>query len=434
MTSEPLPSRADVLIIGSGIIGSSTAYYLSKRGVSAVVVDKGSLANEQSSRNWGWLRQQGRNVREIPLAMLSLDTWKQLPEELDADFEYIQQGSVKLAYSEEEMARCEGWTEAARQAGLDTVMLTVDEVKERFPFLEGPSFLGAAFTPGDAQAEPLKATEAIARAAMENGARFYTHCAVEKIDVTNGAATGVVTERGPVKADIIVCAAGAWSSKLARMVGLDLPQTSVRATVAETTPGRMLTHTTTFGHGMAFRQKRDGTFYIAGGQLSDYDVTLESFRHVWTFLPGFRKTRRNFKLRIGSDLAQDILRAMPWSSARKHPFAHAVDMEPKPNASSAETSLRNLMSLVPSLGQLSIRRTWAGRVDATADATPVIGEAPGLKGFVFATGFSGHGFTMGPGAGRTVAELILNGETTVDVRPLRFSRFKEKDLADMTFL
>ncbi len=433
MASEALPAKADVVIIGSGIVGCSTAYFLAKRGVNTVVVEKGSLTNEQSSRNWGWLRQQGRNAREIPLAMFSLETWNRLSQELDTDIEFIQQGSLKLAYTEEEMAKYEAWTDAVKPLGLNTAMLSAKEVKEKFPFLEG-SYLGAAFTPGDGQAEPRTTTESIARAAMEKGVKFYTQCAVEGIELSNGSVTSVVTERGEIKADTIVCAAGAWSTKLAQMVGLYLPQTAVRATVSETTAAPLMTHTVMFGDQVALRQKRDGTLYIAGGQIADYDITLDSFRHIWAFLPSFRGARRNFKLRVGTELVKDTFRSLPWSSARKHPFAHAIDLEPKPNPKNIENSLRNLLRLIPSLGDVRIQRTWAGQIDVTPDATPVLGEAPGVRGLVFATGFSGHGFTMGPGAGLTTSELILDGKTTLDIHPLRFSRFREKDLANWTII
>ncbi|MEE9198582.1 MAG: FAD-binding oxidoreductase, partial [Dehalococcoidia bacterium] len=223
MATEPIQGQADVVIIGGGIIGCATAYYLAKRGADVVVVEKGELSDEQSGRNWGWIRQQGRNPREIPLVMLSIRLWSQLAGELTSDIEWLQSGSLRLGYDEEEMAHLEAWTKGAQEAGLDTSVLSAAEVKSLIPALEGP-YRGGAYTPTDGQAEPRTATIAVATAARECGAKIYTHCAAEGLEVANGAVTEVVTERGAIRAPVVVCAAGAWSGKVGRMVGLDLPQ------------------------------------------------------------------------------------------------------------------------------------------------------------------------------------------------------------------
>ena len=427
--SSTLPGEADVVVIGGGIVGASTAYYLAERGTSVVLVEKGEIADEQSGRNWGWTRQQGRNPREIALAMLARTKWNELAEELGADIERIQEGSLRLAYGDDDLARQRAWVDTTRELGLESALLSRDEVKDLIPQLDGP-FLGGVYTPSDGQAEPRKATRAVAKAAAASGATVVTGCAVEGIEVRDGAVKEVTTEKGAVKTQAVVCAAGAWASKVARMVGLRLPQRAVRATVACTTPAPVFTHTVVWGDGVAFRQKRDGTLYVAGGGRGDYDVDLESFRQLRWFLPNFIRARRSFRVRIGSALARDVLRAMPWSGASRRPFAHTVGVEPEPNRQTVESTMRNLKRLVPSLADVGVLRTWAGRIDATPDAVPIIGEAPGIRGFYIGTGFSGHGFALGPGAGFTLAELILDGETSLDIRQLRYSRFEESDMAD----
>lgn len=430
MTSTTmLPGEADVVIIGGGIVGVSTAYYLAGRGAAVVLVEKGEIADEQSGRNWGWTRQQGRNPREILLAMLAREKWNELAEELGADIERIQEGSLRLAYDEQELARQQAWVNTTRALGLESALLGRDEVKDLIPQLDGP-FLGGVYTPSDGQAEPRKATRAVVKAATAMGASIVTGCAVEGIEVRGGAVKGVFTEMGAVKSPIVVCAAGAWSSKVGRMVGLRLPQRAVRATVACTTPAPVFTHTVVWGDGVAFRQKRDGTLYVAGGGRGDYDVDLEMFRQLRWFLPNFLRARRSLRVHVGATLAKDVLRAMPWSSAVRRPFAHTVGVEPEPNRGTVEATMRNLKRLVPSLADVGVQRTWAGRIDATPDAVPVIGEAPGVRGFLIGTGFSGHGFALGPGAGFLLAELVLDGRTSVDIHPLRYSRFEENDMAD----
>jgi glycine/D-amino acid oxidase-like deaminating enzyme len=393
-------------------------------------VEKGDVADEQSGRNWGWIRQQGRNPREIALAMLSLKTWAELAPELGEDTGWIQEGSLRLAYTEQTMDKFERWTRTARDLGLETHVLSRKEVKNLAPLLEGP-YLGGAFTPSDGQMEPRNATVAMAKAAEKSGATLCTHCAVEGIEVANGHVKGVLTDKGPISASIVVCAAGAWSSRVGRMAGLDLPQRMVRATVARTRPVKPVTRTLVWGDGVAIRQRRDGSINIAGGG-GDYDVTLEALRHFWTFLPNFWRNRRNVRLNLGMELWRDIERAMPWSQARSHPFAHSVGVAPAANLKAVERTRQTLLKLLPSLGHVGLEEVWAGIIDATPDAVPVLGEAPTLRGFIFATGFSGHGFALGPGAGRVLSELIVDRRPSLDLHPLRYSRFRENDKADWT--
>ena len=146
-------SKADVVIIGAGIVGCCTAYYLAKKGVKVAIVEKGEVAGEQSSRAWGWVRQQGRNPRELPLVMFSKGLWTGLTDEIGADVEWIEEGSLKLAYTEEDLSHFEEWAREARGLGLDTRVLTRDEVKREIPALEGP-FVGGIHTPSDGQTEP----------------------------------------------------------------------------------------------------------------------------------------------------------------------------------------------------------------------------------------------------------------------------------------
>ena len=128
------------------------------------------------------------------------------------------------------------------------------------------------------------------------------------------------------------------------------------------------------------------------------------------------------------ELIKDVLRSIPGSPARRHPFSHTVGVEPKPNRKVLDIALRNFRRLFPSLASLGIQRYWSGRIEATPDAIPVMGEVDGLQGFIFATGFSGRGFGMGPIAGLLTSELIVDGKPSLDIRNMRHSRFREGDL------
>jgi glycine/D-amino acid oxidase-like deaminating enzyme len=415
---------ADVVVIGAGIAGCATAWYLARRGASVIVVDRGDIGDEQSSRAWGFVRQQGRDPAELPLMVEGNRIWSGLSEELDADIEWVQQGNLGLAADEERMERFRGWLPIAREFGLDTRVLTRAQVLDLVPSMTG-AYIGGMFTPGDGHAEPKTATLALARAAERAGARILTRCAAEGIELTAGRVSAVRTERGPIRTPTVVCAAGANSGRIARMVGLSLPQLVVRASVAETTPAARVTGIGVWAPGVAFRQREGGSIYIAGGAQSDYDLTLDSVRYARSFLPNYLKNRRLFQLRVNRALRDDIARHVPGTEARRHPYSVGAGVEPEPNRKTAVRSLLGLHELVPSVADTRIRRLWAGLIDTTPDALPVLGAVDTPAGFIFATGFSGHGFALGPIAGKLVAELILDGRPSIDIYPLTYSRFKE---------
>lgn len=418
--------EADVIIIGGGIVGCATAYYLAKRNAKVVLIEKGDIADEQSGRAWGFVRLQGRSPAEIPLMLASNKMWRDLSKELDADVEWVQEGLLALAPDEKSMEEYRAWLQIGEEFGIDAKILSQREIQDLIPPLQG-AWSGGMYTASDGHAEPVKATDAFARAAQELGAEIHTSCPVEAVEVAGGRVTGVVTSSGSFAAPVVVCAAGAWSAKLARGLGLSLPQQAVRATVAETAPAPPITQIGLWAPDFGFRQRPGGSCYIAAGPIADYDVTLDSARHWRLFLPNYLKNRGFFNVRVGSDLLKDIARNLPGSPAKKHPYPVGVGDEPRANQKSVERAMKNLGRMFPVHGQLGLQRIWAGRIDVTPDLLPVLGEVDQPKGFIFATGFSGHGFAMGPIAGLLVSELILDGQPSLDLRPFRFSRFQEND-------
>jgi glycine/D-amino acid oxidase-like deaminating enzyme len=419
--SIELPGAADVVVIGGGIAGCSTAYHLARRGVQVVLCERREVAAEQSGRNWGLVQRQGRNTAELPLMVESHKMWERLEQELGESIDWVQGGNLILAANERRLTFFRQWLESARQFDLDTRILSAEEIAALIPSM-GPRFVGGLYTASDGHADPVKATTAFCQAAIKYRASVFTHCPVESIVTSEGGVSGVVTRRGTIRTNRVVCAAGVWSANLLRPLGLGLARRLVRATVARTRPVQAVTTLGVWGPAVAFRQRLDGRFDVAG-MGGDYDITLDSFRHLRLLLPSYRHHRKLFRFHVGRPLLRDLMAQAPWSGVRRHPFAYDPRAEPRADASRVKHSVREFCRLFPSLDGVALEQSWAGYIDATPDALPVLGEVATPRGLVLATGFSGQGFSLGPIVGRLVSELIVDRKPTLDLHPFRFSRF-----------
>ena len=218
-----VPKQADVVIIGGGIVGTSTAWFLARRGVRVVLCEKGHIAGEQSGRNWGWVRVQGRDTREIPMMLDALRTWRTFREETGEDPGFERRGCLFVARSNREMAAFSNWIRVAREYGIESRLLSSDEIKQH---VQGAAveWQGGVITESDGRAEPQKAAPAFGRAAESAGATILTSCAVRGLETKGGNVSAVVTEHGTIPTSTVLCAAGAWSSLFCRSLGIALPQ------------------------------------------------------------------------------------------------------------------------------------------------------------------------------------------------------------------
>lgn len=416
------PDRAGVVVIGGGIIGACTALELAERGIDVVLCEKGEVGAEQSSRNWGWCRQMGRDPREIPLAIEALRLWRGMNERVGAETGFRQCGIAYLSETAEEVASRERWLEHARPYQLDSRLVSGADAGELVP---GASieWRGALYTPSDGRAEPQKAAPAIANAARAHGAKIFPRCAVRGLEMSAGKVAGVVTEKGTIACDSVVLAGGAWSRRFCGNLGIHLPQLSVVNSVQRTAPLAGGPEVSASGDKFAFRKRLDGGYTISHRTLSVADIVPESFALFFTFLPALRADWQGLRLRLGRRFIDEARLARRWALDRTSPFEQVRVLDPEPVAAVLEEALDSLRRIYPIFAAAEVAERWAGCIDVTPDAVPVISGLDSLPGLTLATGFSGHGFGIGPGAGRLAADLVTGVAPVVDPLPFRYSRF-----------
>ncbi len=420
-SDNPLPEAVDVAIVGGGIVGSSAAYFLAKQGVSAAVFEKGRIGGEQSGRNWGWVRQQCRSPVELPLMMESLGLWKALPEALGEDVGFRQGGTLYLAESEAELAELSKWLDVARAHALDTRILRGAELAR--VFAAGGRWAGALHTASDGRAEPSRAARAIARGARAAGARVVTRAAVRGIETAAGRVSGVVTEHGRVATRAVVCAAGAWTRLFCGSLGIRVPQLPVLNSVARLPPGPDLLAGQAWSPAVAVRRRADGGYTVAHGHTSIHSLVPASFREALKFLPAIRASHDSMRLRIGADFFRALATPARWPLDGESPFERERVLDPKPDARVLGAIRAALGRWLPELAALPFVETWGGMIEASPDILPIISPVERIGDFYVASGFSGHGFGIGPGAGRLVAGMVCGTADPAALAGFRLGRF-----------
>lgn len=422
--SDPLPAAVDVVVIGAGVIGISIAWFLAERGVSVVVCEKGRVAGEQSSRNWGWIRKHGRDPAELPIVMESIEHWGSMSRQLDEDIGFARHGVLYLAENETELAAREQWLAIAKEHQLDTRMLNREQLGEVIRE-SSQRWIGGAYTASDARAEPFLAVPALARALRNKGVTIVENCAARTLDIAAGALAGVVTEAGVVKCHSAVCAGGAWTSLFCRHLGADFPQLTVRATVVRTVRAPDILQVNAASGGLALRRRQDGGYTLAPGGYFDHFVGRDSFRYLRPFLPSVLRSHADLTLRFGDGLRARLRAAPRWSGDDVTPFERTRVLDPEPSPAAIREIRAQLKLHLPSLADIPFAQSWAGMIDATPDVVPVMDRVAAIPGFFIAAGFSGHGFGIGPGAGRVMADMVLGNSVGHDLSRFRLSRFSD---------
>ena len=420
-----LPEAVDVVVVGGGIVGVSAAYFLAKRGVPVALCEKGRIGGEQSGRNWGFVRVQGRDPAEVPMMLESQRIWRGLAQAIGADLGYREHGCLYLGRDRAELDKLAAWLEIARLHQLDTRVLTPRELGGVLAGGED-RFAGALFTSTDGRAEPALAAPVLAEAAAGLGAHVLSGCAVRGIEREAGRVSAVVTEHGPIRARHVVCAAGVWTSLFCRALGVTVPQLRVRASVARTAPAPRILDGAAWSHEVAIRRREDGGYSIANGFATEHWLGRDTLRHLRHFLPSYRQASGKVRLRLGAEPAGALAGAGAWSLDEVSPFEQTRVLDPAPSAKFLAAARAGLRRWFPEIADVPVVESWAGMIEAAPDELPMISGVEGLEGFTLASGFSGHGFGIGPGAGRVIADLATGRDPGLDLSPFRLARFFER--------
>ena len=372
-----MKKTADVIIIGGGINGCATAYYLAKRGIKDVLVLEAddSIGHGGSSRNGGGVRQSGRDVRELPYAMYAVNNmWPTLSEELGVDVEYYQRGNLRLGKTEAHLKKLETLASNARSVGLDMHVIDGKEVKEICPHLSD-EVIGASWCPTDGHANPLTTTLGFYKNARALGVVFHMGEKVVKLEKVHGKLRRVCTKTTVYEADQVLVAAGYASRFLTQTVGIDVPMREelIEALVTEAEPKMFPQMLGTADADFYGHQTNHGSF-VFGGATGMESTVLDN------------GTNRTSSL-------------------------------------TAPCICRGIMKYVPKLADAKIVRTWAGYEDLSIDGIPVISKVEEVPGLLLACGFTGHGFGISPVVGQLLAQLAAGETPMLSLQEFRYDRF-----------
>lgn len=381
---------SDVVIVGGGLMGAASAFFLRQRGLSVALLERGLVGQQASGVNFGNVRRQGRFLPQLPLAHRSRDIWGRLKDLIGHDSEFLAAGHIRLAYDTATFANLEQYAKDAKPWGLNLEVLGQSQIRARFPYLSR-EVVGGTLSPEDGHANPRLTTPLFGRAARKAGASVVENC--EVLDVQKTASDFKVTAADGliVTAPIALICAGAWAGRISASFGETVPMAPQGPVMGVTEP---------VPYGLV------PLLGVSGAGSDGKKGTGIYLRQI---------TRGNIVFGGGPRCA-----------------AYLDERRARPPAASTLDQLAQLRRVIPAMANVSVIRTWSGVEGFLDDQIPVMGPSRKVSGLYYAFGFCGHGFQLGPAVGDVMAELIARGETTTPIDRFSIGRFERLELADST--
>jgi sarcosine oxidase subunit beta len=374
LASARFPTNASVVIVGGGVVGLSTAYHLARAGVRHVVlVEQDEFGSGSTCKAAGGVRAQFSDAVNIELGLRSLKTFENFKQEFDQEIDLHQVGYLFLLDQSQHVEAFDKNVALQNELGVTSRMIDVVEAKRLSPLIETEGLLAAAWSPSDGHCTPESVVLGYARAARGAGARLIRGCSVTDIATDGTRLTAVETSYGTIRTETVICAAGPWAKQVGDMVGVNLPVVPLRRQILTTEPMAGLDPNTPFtiDFSTSFYFHSEGPGLLLG--MSDPDEK-----------PGFKLSR-----------SDDWLPRLGEAIERR----------------------------APKISEVGIANGWTGLYEMTPDHNALVGEAPEVSRFLYATGFSGHGFLMGPAIGEVMRDLYLGNMPVVDITSLDVGRF-----------
>lgn len=379
--SATLPDTASVVIIGGGVIGTSIAFHLAQAGVSDVLLlERDELASGSTSKAAGGIRASFSNAANIEIGLRGLETYAQFAGTHGQEIDFRTDGYLYLLSDQDTVDVFTESTALQNHHGVPSRMISPDEAQEISPLISTEGMIAACWSPGDAKATPESVVMGYAASARRRGARIVRNCAVTGIDTEGNQIRAVHTALGVVKTSTVICAAGAWSRSIGEMLGIDIPVTPVRRQIAFT----------------------------------------ESLPNVPKHAPLTIDFPSNFYFHTeGAGLL------LGWSDPNQ-PAGYNLKFE----LEDWFLGLGEIASVrAPSILDYGIATGWAGLYEMTPDCNQIIDRPSDIDGLIIATGYSGHGFLMGPATGEIVRDLYLDKTPQYDISNFRLARFSRDAVA-----
>lgn len=367
----------EIVVVGGGVTGASIAWHLARRGARVILVEEHGIAAAASGASAGGVRQQGRDPREMPLAIAAISRWVDLERELDADLHYHRDGHLAVYEREADLPIARMQQAEQYALGLEIELVDGAALRELCPGL-APHIVAGTYTPSDGHANPTATSEAFARAAQHEGAELRLGVRMTGLQRVGDRVVGIETSGGPLGAEHVVLAAGAWTRDLVSPLGIDLPiePAGLQMILGRPMPSQLRQVVQAHKRPLSLKQLRDGSYLIGGGWPGDFDL-------------------RDAMGRVRSD--------------------------------SIEGSLATASAIYPAIAEMAIARSWVGIEGIALDDVPVIDWLPGYDGCLVAAGFSGHGFALSPIIGQLVSEWVLDGRPSIPLGAFSAGQFASLD-------